>query len=137
MTGCSAMLRAHGEELRCCSTAESGHYALCNKSDRSIITSDVESLFTRNQPNKSDCVTFIYEINNVLFNQFSNILTSTYICFTLSFIKGKENGITIIRALIIYTLYYVFMCMHWLKNVRLNTKDRLKISLVRHWKSPC
>ena len=28
------------------------------------------------------------------------------------------------------------MCMHWLKHVRLNRKDRLKICVVRHWTSP-
>ena len=30
------------------------------------------------------------------------------------------------RALISYTWYYWFMCMHWLKYVRLDRKDRLK-----------
>ena len=30
------------------------------------------------------------------------------------------------RASIIYTLYYWFLGMHWLKYVRLNRKDRLK-----------
>ena len=30
------------------------------------------------------------------------------------------------RASVIYTLYYWFMCMHQLKYVRLNRKDRLK-----------
>ena len=30
------------------------------------------------------------------------------------------------RALISYTLYYWFMCMHWLKYCRLNRKDQLK-----------
>ena len=30
------------------------------------------------------------------------------------------------RASIIYTLYNWFMCMHWLKYVSLNRKDRLK-----------
>ena len=29
-------------------------------------------------------------------------------------------------ALISYTLYYWFICMHWLKYCRLNRKDRLK-----------
>ena len=50
-------------------------------------------------------------------------------CGTVCFyhcIKGKENGKTIMRASIIYTLYYWFMCMHWLKYVRLNRKDWLK-----------
>ena len=31
------------------------------------------------------------------------------------------------RDSISYTLYYWFMCMHWLKYVGLNRKDRLKI----------
>ena len=42
------------------------------------------------------------------------------------FIKGKENRKTIMRASIIYTLYYWFMCMYWLKYIRLNRIDRLK-----------
>ena len=40
--------------------------------------------------------------------------------------KGKENGKTIMRASISYTLYYRIVCMHWLTYVRLNRKDRLK-----------
>ena len=35
-------------------------------------------------------------------------------------IKDKENGKTISRASIIYTLYYLLTCMHWLKYVRFN-----------------
>ena len=41
-------------------------------------------------------------------------------------LKGKENGKTIIRASISYTLYHWFICIHWLKYCRLNRKDRLK-----------
>ena len=44
---------------------------------------------------------------------------------TLKFLKGKENGKTIMRASISYTLYYIFMCKHWLNYARLNRKDRL------------
>ena len=40
--------------------------------------------------------------------------------------KGKENGKTIMRASMNYTLYHWLMCMHWLKYVRLNGKDLLK-----------
>ena len=40
--------------------------------------------------------------------------------------KGKENRKTIMRASIIYTLYYRFVCMDWLKYVRLNRKYQLK-----------
>ena len=40
--------------------------------------------------------------------------------------KGKENGKTIMLASISYTWYNWCMCMHWLKCVRLNRKDRLK-----------
>ena len=43
---------------------------------------------------------------------------------TLKAKKMKKK--TIMRASIIYTLYYWFMCMHWLNYVRLNRKDRLK-----------
>ena len=41
-------------------------------------------------------------------------------------IKGKENRKTTMGASISCTLYYRFMCMHWLKYVRLNRKDQLK-----------
>ena len=40
--------------------------------------------------------------------------------------KGRKNGNTIMRASLSYTLYYRFMCMHWLKYCRLDRKDRLK-----------
>ena len=40
--------------------------------------------------------------------------------------KSKENGKTIMGASTNYTLYCRFMCMHWLKYVRLNRKDRSK-----------
>ena len=49
-----------------------------------------------------------------------------WLWYTVNTFKGKENGKTIMRALIIYTSYYRFMCMHWLKYVRLNRKDQLK-----------
>ena len=43
-----------------------------------------------------------------------------------SYVKGKVNRKTIMRASIHNTLYYWLMCMHWLKCVRLDRKDRLK-----------
>ena len=49
-----------------------------------------------------------------------------YFLVIVVFIIGKENGKTIMMALISYTLYYWFICMNWLKYCRLNRKDRLK-----------
>ena len=41
-------------------------------------------------------------------------------------LKAKKTEKTIMRSSIIYRLYYLFMCVHWLKYVMSNRKDRLK-----------
>ena len=76
VTGCGVMLRAHGVKLRFCSTVETIITTFATNVTVALLPRLLEA---RNQTNNSDCGTFINEIINVLFNQYSNILKSTYI----------------------------------------------------------
>ena len=66
--------------------------------------------------NKIKCLQF--QMSLLVSSMFWNILS----CKKIIQFKSKENRKTIMRVLIIYW----FMCMHWLKHVRLNRKDQLK-----------
>ena len=66
------------------------------------------------------------------------VLTGYYVYMIIEpsvfhFLKAKKMEKTIMRASISYTWYYWFMCMPWLKYVRLNRK----VCVLWHRKSPC